>query len=169
MKIAKKQSKINPSERLMTLSMAPSKRISLAKNRRANDESITKGISLVNVPLPTTIGQVNAVQPTIIKILKRLLPTTLPIAKPALPCIAEVMLTTSSGADVPKATIVRPMTKSDILKRFARAEAPSVKAFAPYKIRTSPPINNKIFIMSRCFFIMTYKFSGFICTFVHVS
>jgi hypothetical protein len=40
-------------------------------------------------------------------------------------------LTTNSGAEVPKATMVSPMAKSDILYFFAKAEAPSTNQFAP--------------------------------------
>ena len=57
-----------------------------------------------------TIGAKSAVQPTIIKVLKMLLPTTFPMAMSALPFRAEDTLTVSSGADVPKATMVSPIT-----------------------------------------------------------
>ena len=72
------------------------------------------GISLLNVPFVTLIGTIAAVQPTIINVLKILLPTTFPIAMSALPFRAETILTVSSGADVPKATIVRPITKLEM-------------------------------------------------------
>ena len=72
------------------------------------------GISLLNVPLVTLIGTIAAVQPTIISVLKILLPTTFPIAMSALPFSAETTLTVNSGADVPKATIVNPITKLEI-------------------------------------------------------
>ena len=47
-----------------------------------------------------------------------MLPTTLPMAMSALPFRAEDMLTVSSGAEVPKATMVSPMTMDGIWKRF---------------------------------------------------
>ena len=69
-----------------------------------------RGISLRNVFWEMTIGAKSAVQPTIIKVLKMLLPTTFPMAMSALPFRAEDTLTVSSGADVPKATMVSPIT-----------------------------------------------------------
>ena len=89
------------------------------------------------------MGTMAAVQPTIIKQLKMLLPTTLPIANPALPFNAETTLTVSYGADVPKATMVKPMTKGEILKRLATEAAPSVKALAPIRISANPKISHK--------------------------
>ncbi|GAB3004001.1 hypothetical protein GCM10027284_22210 [Cyclobacterium sediminis] len=47
-------------------------------------------------------------------------------------------LTINSGADVPKATIVNPITKSEILFFFANEEAPDTSQFAP-KIRLINP------------------------------
>jgi hypothetical protein len=68
------------------------------------------GISFLSVLRVMTIGANRAVQPTIINVLKILLPTTLPIAMSALPLRAEETLTVSSGAEVPNATIVSPIT-----------------------------------------------------------
>ena len=73
-----------------------------------------KGISLLSVPFETCMGTMAAVQPTIIRLLNTLLPTTLPMAMPALPFSAETMLTVNSGAEVPKATMVSPITKGEI-------------------------------------------------------
>jgi hypothetical protein len=56
-------------------------------------------------------------------------------------------LTTSSGDDVPKPTIVRPITKAGIFSRFAREEALSTKRFAPKINGTNPAINNKRYHM----------------------
>ena len=87
-----------------------------------------------------------AVQPTIIKVLKMLLPITLPIAISALPFKDDTTLTVNSGADVPKATIVSPINKLDMRKRLAIEAEPSVRAFAPTRISTKPPISKTIFI-----------------------
>ncbi len=62
----------------------------------------------------------------------------MPIAKPGLPVAADVTLITNSGADVPKATIVSPITISGTPQRRASADAPSVSIFAPPTINTSP-------------------------------
>ena len=45
---------------------------------------------------------------------------------------------TNSGAEVPKATIVKPITRSETLFFLAKAEAPSTSQFAP-KIRPAKP------------------------------
>lgn len=54
------------------------------------------------------------------------------------------MLTTSSGAEVPNAITVKPITRSDMPHFFANAEAPSVNASAPTKIMISPEIRNRV-------------------------
>ena len=110
------------------------------------EASTQRGISLLNVPFVTLIGTIAAVQPTIIKALNILLPTTLPIAISELPFKADTTLTVNSGAEVPNATIVSPITKLEILKRLATEAAPSVKALAPTKISSKPPISNTISI-----------------------
>ena len=140
MKIRKKASRTRPSIRLITFTVPPSNKMSLAKKANTNEDKITRGISLLIVPSPTFIGKTNAVQPIIIRILKILLPTTLPIAISALPLIDDSRLITNSGADVPKATIVSPITKSEIRNFFATAAEPSVSALAPTRISANPPI-----------------------------
>lgn len=109
---------------------------------------MASGISFVNVPLVIVIGATTAVTPTIIKILKMLLPTTFPIESSALPLIADTILTVNSGAEVPKATIVRPITSDDMLNLLANAAAPSVKKLAPDRIKPKPTSKNKILIMN---------------------
>ena len=110
MKIAKKQSKSKPSTLFSIFSVAWSRNMSLAHISNTKDERIQSGISFRKVFRVMTIGANSAVHPTIISVLKMLLPTTLPIAISALPFRAEETLTVSSGADVPKATMVSPMT-----------------------------------------------------------
>ena len=130
--------------------------MSLAKKAKTNDDKITNGISLLIVPSPTFIGKTKAVQPIIIRILKILLPTTLPIAISALPLMDDNKLMTNSGADVPKATMVKPITKSEIRNFFATAAEPSVNALAPIRISANPPIKQ---IKSNMYFILNYTFS----------
>ena len=55
-------------------------------------------------------GIINAVVPITNKMLKMLLPTTLPIAMSAFPFLAAITEVNNSGNDVPRATIVSPMT-----------------------------------------------------------
>ena len=114
---------------------------------KTTDARIHRGISLLNVPFVMLMGTIAAVQPTIIKVLNMLLPTTLPNAISALPFSAETILTVSSGADVPNATIVSPITRLDIWKRLAIEAAPSVRALAPINIRANPPMSRTIFII----------------------
>jgi hypothetical protein len=52
-------------------------------------------------------------------------------------------LTINSGADVPKATIVNPITKSEILFYFANHEAPSTTQLDP-KNKLVKPTNIKM-------------------------
>lgn len=63
-------------------------------------------------------------------------------------------LTTSSGAEVPKATMVKPITKLEILFFFAKDEAPPTSQFAP-KIKLVNPIiiktNETIISNNLCF------------------
>ena len=70
--------------------------------------------------------------------LAMLLPTTLPSASSGLSLSAAERLTTSSGAEVPKPTSVKPITKG--LTPIARAIriAPRMSASAPATSTTSP-------------------------------
>ena len=85
------------------------------------------------------MGKITAEIPTMRKMLLILLPNTLPIAISVEPLIAERKFTVSSGAEVPIATTVKPITKSFIPKRFARAEAPLTNHFALKMINIIPP------------------------------
>ena len=60
-----------------------------------------------------------------------LLPTTLPSARSACPAHAAPTLTASSGALVPYATTVRPMTSGDTPAAPASRTAPRTSASAP--------------------------------------
>jgi hypothetical protein len=64
----------------------------------------------------------------------------LPIAIPALPFIDDMTLITSSGAEVPNATTVSPITRSVMPQLLASDEAPSVRKLAPPRISMVPPI-----------------------------
>ena len=95
--------------------------------RMATLASITNGISLIIIPLPICMGRARATAPIMSRVLKILLPTTLPMAMPVLPSTADMTLMVSSGADVPKATMVRPTIRSDRPNLRAIAAAPSVR------------------------------------------
>mgnify|MGYP006974352277 CR=1 FL=1 len=69
-----------------------------------------KGISTFIVDFATRSGVITEDIPKIIRMLRILLPTIFPIVISALPPHAAVILTAASGALVPIATIVRPIT-----------------------------------------------------------
>ncbi|OQC34186.1 MAG: hypothetical protein BWX65_00542 [Bacteroidetes bacterium ADurb.Bin057] len=72
-----------------------------------------------------------------------LLPNTLVSAISLLPFMAATILTINSGADVPKATIVSPIMRSGMFKRFASPDAPSTNQLAAVIKRMKPTINKK--------------------------
>ena len=59
-------------------------------------------------------------------------PTTLPIDISVWPVNAALMVTANSGADVPKATTVNPITKSEIFNEWAISAAASTSQSAPF-------------------------------------
>ena len=65
--------------------------------------------------------------PRMSKIFARLLPTIFPKAISVFPLKLEIKLTASPGALVPNATMVNPITNSEILNLFAVAEVPSTR------------------------------------------
>ena len=73
--------------------------------------------------------------------LKMLLPTMLPTAMSAWPASPACTLTAISGALVPKATTVRPITSGEIPNRAARRAAPRTSNTAPAASSTSPRTN----------------------------
>ena len=78
-------------------------------------------------------------------------PVTLLRAISFAPLSAAEVLTASSGALVPIATIVRPMITPGTLKFFARAELPSTKKSAPLIRARKPTASRSIFKNSSIF------------------
>ena len=105
------------------------------------------GISKQRLFLVHTTGNTKAVNPIIANVLNMLLPTTLPIAIALLPSMEEITLTISSGALVPKATIVSPISNLGTLKFKAVLDAPSTRTSAPFTNITNPNISSIIFII----------------------
>ena len=97
-----------------------------------------RGISMRKVDFLQATGKIVAEIPRIMSVLIILLPSILVSAISDEPSAAATMFTTSSGADVPKATIVRPITKSEILRRFASPDAPLISQSAEIVSRTKP-------------------------------
>ena len=82
-----------------------------------------------------------------------LLPITLPTKISVLPLMSEEKETASSGAPVPKATMVRPIRSLLTLKLEAIEEAPSTSQSAPLMSKTKPIMSNATCkIISICLF-----------------
>ncbi len=76
--------------------------------------------------------------------LMMLLPMTLPSKMSVLPEMSEENETASSGAPVPKATIVRPIRSLETLKFEATEEEPSTSQSAPLIRKMKPTARSKI-------------------------
>ena len=99
-----------------------------------------KGISFFTVDGLMVIGATIAAQPTMSMQFIVFEPTTLPTAKSGVPFRADTRLTKSSGAEVPAATMVRPMIISGTFILLASAAAPSVSLSAPNSTNATPRI-----------------------------
>ncbi len=86
--------------------------------------------------------------PKINNTLAMLEPMMLPSAKPGDPDRDASNVTTSSGAEVPMATTVMPITNGDTFKIFARLTTPRIKISAENSKTAKPPINCKYIILS---------------------
>jgi len=84
--------------------------------------------------------------PRIRAILNILLPMMFPKTTSLCPDMLEKIFTINSGADVPKATIVRPITISGTFALFAREAEPSTRKSAPFISKRKPPANTTISI-----------------------
>ena len=91
-------------------------------------------------------GRSSAVSPRMNRTLNMLEPRTFPTAISAFPANAPVRLTTSSGHEVPKPTMVRPMTNSLTPAFLAMEEAPSTSQSAPRTMSPRPTSSNTIVI-----------------------
>ena len=79
------------------------------------------------------MGRIMAVPPRIKPRLKILEPITFPMDISDCFVIAALMVTANSGADVPKATTVSPIIKSDTFRVCAISEAESTSQSAPFQ------------------------------------
>ena len=123
MNARKNSNRTRPSKR-DTTSMPPLTNASLAKTKNSAAATSVKGISFQTVPLLTSKGLNRAEIPRITKTLKMLLPKILPKTILGLASTLAKILTKSSAVEVPKATTVRPMTRSGTCRRLAKALAP---------------------------------------------
>ena len=109
--------------------------------------AVFNGRSLRNKSRLQITGVTNIVVPNMASVLKILLPITFPNAISLLPFMADTVLTTNSGNEVPKATIVSPIIKVETLNLRATDEAPSVRKSAPFTTNISPRMNWIINVM----------------------
>ena len=112
----------------------------------------------------TLMGRMTAAIPMRSNTLIMLLPITLPTRISVLPLMSEEKETASSGAPVPKATMVRPMRSLLTLKLEATEDAPSTSQSAPLISKVKPIISNAICkIISMClFWLCLYLYMHFI-------
>ena len=106
-------------------------------NHKRIQEAADNSVSGTKFTVKLT-GVTRAVVPTTNKILKILLPTIFPIAISAFPFNAADTEVTSSGREVPKATIVSPMILSLKPSVLAMALAASTLTSLPQTMRTRP-------------------------------
>ena len=115
-----------------------------ARTNKSNIAIKEMGISFQTVVDCTVIGKISPTIPRITNKLKLLLPITFPKTMSDWWSKEAIELTTNSGADVPKATIVNPIAKSEILFFFAREEAPLTIQSAPFIKNRKPTIINML-------------------------
>ena len=135
---------MRPSPRVMRLLLLPEMEASRKRKTSPMDVRRSKGSSLEIVLRLILIGLMRAATPMRSKMLIMLLPRTLPRSISVLPESIEEIETANSGAPVPKATMVRPITCLDTLKLDATLLAPSTSQSAPLIRMAKPKSNNSI-------------------------
>jgi len=134
--------------------------ISNMRTMSAVEMSKSSGNSFETVSFLTRMGWMMAAIPMRSRTLMMLLPITLPSRMSVLPLTSELKETASSGAPVPKATIVRPMRSLLTLKFDATEDAPDTSQSAPLMRKIKPTTSNKIckIISIMYMVIITYKY-----------
>ena len=110
------------------------------------EATIITGTSSRTSCCATISGVTKAATPRMKSTLKMLLPTTLPSARSAWPLKADITLTANSGALVPKATTVSPMTSGEIPHTAANREAPFTSHSALTTSRIKPSTSKPIVV-----------------------
>ena len=132
------------SAREKVLIMAPERLTSRMRTMRAVEIKSNSGSSFDTVSFLTRMGLMTAATPMRRRTLMMLLPMTLPIKMSVLPVMREEKETASSGAPVPKATMVRPIRSLLTLKLEATDEAPSTSQSAPLMSKMKPTTRSNI-------------------------
>ncbi len=130
--------------RVISLTIPLASEVSKNNTTRAVEISKRMGSSFLTVSLLTLIGQIRAATPMSNRTLIMLLPITLPSSMSVEPEARELIETASSGALVPKATMVRPIRVLLTLKLVAMEDAPETNQSAPLIRMTKPMISNAI-------------------------
>ena len=99
---------------------------------------INTGISRRKVMDFTASGVISAVIPNTKPTLAIFEPSTLPIPKSRLPSSAATAATIISGSEVPRLTMVKPITIGGTRRFRANAAAPSTKRSAPQISKATP-------------------------------
>ena len=129
---------------VMTFSVAPAILVSINSTIRAVEINSNSGSSLLIVLRLILMGLMTAAMPMRSKMFRILLPMTLPRSMSVLPLTSEETETASSGAPVPKATMVRPISCLDTLKLDATDDEPETSQSAPLISRTKPATRSAI-------------------------
>lgn len=129
---------------MISLAVAPVRPASRKRKIKAVEIRSKRGSSFEIVFLLILMGLIRAATPIKRRMFRILLPITLPRSISVLPLISEEIETASSGAPVPKATIVRPISCFETLKFEAAEEAPDTSQFAPLIKRVKPTIRRRI-------------------------
>ena len=87
--------------------------------------------SITTGPPVNLNGKTVPVTPRIRRMLKIFDPNIAPSAIPHLPLMPDIIKVATSGRDVPSATMVRPITSSDIPRSSARVVAPWTNRLEP--------------------------------------
>ena len=146
------------SAREKVLMMASDRLISSSNTMSAVEIRSRRGSSLETVSLLTLMGRIMAAIPIRSKTLIMLLPMTLPTKMSVLPLKSDEKDTASSGAPVPKATMVRPISSLLTLKFDAIDEAPSTSQSAPL-IRKMKPTTRSVICKTISIFYFDYVYS----------
>jgi len=118
---------MRPSAREMVFAAAFMRMVSRKRTMRAVEISNSNGSSFEVVFFLMRIGRMRAAMPMRRRILTMLLPMTLPRSISVVPFMSEEIETANSGAPVPKAMMVRPMSILLTLKWDATEEAASMR------------------------------------------
>ena len=147
MKIIKKQMRIIPSILVMLEKESPSISMSFASVPSTTAANRLNGISFITVFFFAVRGYIIAARPSIKSMFAMLLPKIFPIAISVFPFMLANILTINSGADVPKATMVRPITMFEIFNFFATDADPLTNKSAPFISIKKPTMNNAYVII----------------------